>query len=134
MRDYWNQAITFEFMSDTPPSPDRIVLALVRDLIFASRITAAAQSAGIGARIIRDPAMLQSLSGSLLLADLNQPGVIAASKQWKDQQRGRVIGFVSHVDGPTIEAARQAGLDQILARSGFVQQLPQLLADFARQI
>jgi hypothetical protein len=115
-------------MSDTSPSPERIVLALVRDLIFASRITAAARSAGIETRIIRDPAMLQSLPGSLLLADLNQPGVIAASKKWKDQHRGRVVGFVSHVDGPTIEAARQAGLDQILARSGFVQQLPQLLA------
>jgi hypothetical protein len=120
-------------MSDISPAPDRIVLALVRDLIFASKITAAALSAGIQARIIRDPAILQNFPGSLLLADLNQSGVIAASKQWKEQHRGRVVGFVSHVDAPTIEAARQAGLDQILARSGFVQQLPQLLADFARR-
>jgi hypothetical protein len=37
------------------------------------------------------------------------------------------LGFVSHVDSPTIEAARRAGVDRVLARSAFVEQLPELL-------
>ena len=38
------------------------------------------------------------------------------------------VGFVSHVDTATIEAARRAGVGRVLARSAFVEQLSQLLA------
>jgi DNA-binding NarL/FixJ family response regulator len=38
------------------------------------------------------------------------------------------VGFVSHVHTDTIEAARHAGIDLVLARSAFVGRLPQLLA------
>ena len=38
-----------------------------------------------------------------------------------------VPGFVSHVDTATIAAAREAGIDQVLARGQFVQILPELL-------
>jgi hypothetical protein len=41
------------------------------------------------------------------------------------------LGFVSHVDTATIQAARLAGVGSVLARSAFVEQLPQLLADSA---
>jgi CheY-like chemotaxis protein len=37
------------------------------------------------------------------------------------------VGFVSHVDTATIEAARKAGVDRVLARSAFVEQLQGLL-------
>jgi len=110
-----------------------VVLALVRDLIFASKISASARAAGIEARIVRDPAQLPSLSGSLLLADLNQPGVIAAAAEWKRVSGMPVIGFVSHVDATTIATAREAGLDRIVARNGFVEQLPRILSELGRQ-
>jgi len=109
--------------SDSKP----VVLALVRDLIFASKISASARAAGIDARIVRDPAHLASLTGSMLLADLNQPGVIEAAAAWKRASGAQVVGFVSHVDGTTIDQARLAGLDQIMARSGFVNALPTLM-------
>jgi hypothetical protein len=116
-------------MTIDPPTPSGFVLALVRDLLFASKITACAKATGVEARILRDPATLADVPGSLLLADLNQPGVIAAAQEWKQKYGGRVVGFVSHVDAQTIEAARQAGLDQILARSGFVLALPDLMRE-----
>lgn len=111
--------------------PKPIVLALVRDLIFASKISASARAADIDARIVREPAQLATLTGSLLLADLNQAGVIAAAAQWKRITGLPVIGFVSHVDAKTIAEAREAGLDRIVARSGFVEQLPLLLSAVA---
>ena len=55
------------------------VLALVRDLIFATKISACARAAGIDCRIIRDPAQLASHPGNLLLVDLNEPDAIAAA-------------------------------------------------------
>jgi hypothetical protein len=38
------------------------------------------------------------------------------------------VGFVSHVDVTTIDAARAAGVEEILARSAFAMKLPDLLA------
>jgi hypothetical protein len=37
------------------------------------------------------------------------------------------LGFVSHVDSATIDAARAAGIGQVLARSAFVNQLAEIL-------
>ena len=105
------------------------VLALVRDLIFASRITATARTAGIGVRLLRDPVELVTERGRLLLVDLNQAGAIEAAAAWKQSNRGQVIGFVSHVDTATIDQARRAGLVRILARSAFVQSLPTILGE-----
>jgi hypothetical protein len=38
------------------------------------------------------------------------------------------IGFVSHVQTELIDAARQAGVDEVLARSAFTMRLPEILA------
>jgi hypothetical protein len=111
--------------------PKPVVLALVRDLIFASKIAASARAAGVQATIIRDPAKLANQTGSLLLADLNQADVILAAADWKRVTGAQVIGFVSHVDAKTIAHAKEAGIDRIVARSGFVEQLLQILLEFA---
>lgn len=115
-------------MSDAPPPP---VLALCRDLIFASKITAAARARGLESKILRDTAQLAGQSGSLLLVDLNQPGTLAAAAEWRRAGGGTVVGFVSHVDAATIDEARRAGINRIMARSGFVQTLPELLDSVA---
>ena len=39
----------------------------------------------------------------------------------------RTLGFVSHVDSDTIAAAREAGTDQVMARSAFAAQLAEIL-------
>ena len=108
------------------------IFALVRDLIFASRITATARSTGVGVKILREPRQLSSERGELLMLDLNQEGAIDAAVQWKQRTSGKTVGFSSHVDTATIERARAAGIDRILARSAFVEQLPQLLGGESR--
>ena len=111
-----------------PESAPPIVLALVRDLIFASRISASAKAVGVECRIIRDPTKLESQAGNLLLVDLNEPGAIEAAAGWQQASSRPVVGFVSHVDAQRIEQARQAGLTRIMARSAFVEALHSLLS------
>jgi hypothetical protein len=103
------------------------LLILCRDLLLGSRITAAAQAAGVSFKVVRDAAKLAGQSGERLIVDLNQEGAIDAAAAWKAAGGGEVVGFVSHVDAGTIERAKAAGLDQIMARSAFVQELPALV-------
>jgi hypothetical protein len=109
-------------------SPPGEVRALVRDLLFTSRITAAARAANVPLAIVRNPADLAPTPARRLLVDLNLPGAIEAAAEWKRLTARPVTGFVSHVDTDTITRARAAGLDQVLARSRFVEMLPDLLA------
>jgi hypothetical protein len=108
----------------TPPLP---TLCLVRDLLFASKITVAAGHAGVTAVVVRDPSKLVDRDGSQLLVDLNQDGALAAAIAWRQRTGKPVVGFVSHVDTATIATARDAGIDRVLARSAFTAQLPQIL-------
>jgi hypothetical protein len=64
----------------------------------------------------------------MLIVDLNQPNAIAPATAWRNKFAGRVVGFVSHVDTQLIDEAKTAGLDEILPRSRFVQDLPRILA------
>jgi hypothetical protein len=38
------------------------------------------------------------------------------------------VGFLSHVQGDLAVAARKSGCDRVMARSAFVENLPQILA------
>jgi hypothetical protein len=109
-------------------SDDRHVVALVRDLMFASRITATAADVGVCVKLIRDPAKLAGEPGRRLIVDLNLDGAIAAAGAWRQASGAEVVGFVSHVDTAAVEQARAAGVDRVLARSRFVEVLPALLA------
>lgn len=135
MRDYRNQPLRLHTMSDplSPPSAlTPTLLILCRDLLLGSRITAAAQSAGVAFRVVRDAAKLAGQTGERLIVDLNQDGAIDAAAAWKGVAGGEVIGFVSHVDAATIQRAREAGFDQVVARSAFVQRLPEMVANGAK--
>ncbi len=103
------------------------VLALVRDLLFGSKIAGAAKSAGTAVRIVREPGKLAGVPGRLLLVDLALPGAIEAAAEWQAAARGQVVGFVSHVDAETIGRAKQAGIGRVLSRGQFVQVLGELV-------
>jgi hypothetical protein len=117
-------------MSETPrdTAPPSEIRALVRDLLFTSRITATARAANIALLVVRTPADLPPTPARRLLVDLNLPGALEAAAEWKRLTACLVTGFVSHVDADTIARARAAGLDQVLPRSRFVELLPDLLA------
>jgi hypothetical protein len=74
--------------------------------------------------------MLGGESARRLIVDLNQSGALEAAIEWKQQEGGedrQVIGFVAHVDSDTIRRARDAGVDRVLPRSRFVEDLESLL-------
>ena len=106
-----------------------MILALVKDLMFASKIIATARAAAVDVRIVRKPDDLAALDGTLLLVDLNQDGAIDAAALWAARTNRTTIGFVSHVDAATAARAKAAGIEKILARSRFVELLPNLLVE-----
>jgi hypothetical protein len=106
----------------------RPILALVRDLLFSSRISATARAMNRQVKIIRDPAQLPNEAGTLLIVDLNLAGAVEAAAAWKTGPGRQVVGFVSHVDTETVAKARSLGIDRVMARSRFVEVLPKLFA------
>jgi CheY-like chemotaxis protein len=69
---------------------------------------------------------------SLVIFDLNSvkmkaPEVIRIMKADPALQSIRTLGYVSHVDAETIESARQAGVDRVMARSAFADRLGEIL-------
>lgn len=73
----------------------------------------------------------------LLIFDLNAEHIpwrrwITALKSGAATRRIPILAFGSHVDVPTMTAAREAGADQVLARSRFVSDLPALIRKHLR--
>ncbi len=114
--------------TDTPFASEPTIV-LCRDLLFASKITGAAKANGVPIKLVRDANELTGIVGRKLIADLNQADAIEACAAWKRGSERTVVGFVSHVDAPTITRARDAGIDLILPRSQFVATLQDLLLD-----
>jgi hypothetical protein len=110
-------------MSEAEP-----IIALMSDLIFFSKIAAEARAAGQSATMIRSASALGETAGKMLLVDLNMAGAIDAAAKWQQATGKPAVGFVSHVDADAIAAAKAAGIQQVMARSRFVQVLPDLVA------
>jgi DNA-binding NarL/FixJ family response regulator len=69
---------------------------------------------------------------SLVLFDLNSAksepvATIGAIRADTEIASVRILGFASHVHLGLIEAARQAGADDVLPRSAFAARLPEIL-------
>jgi CheY-like chemotaxis protein len=112
------------------------IVAAIDDLMLSSRVSTAAKAVGVTVRFARTPeAVIEAVRQerpALILLDLNSPrvgalDVVAALRSEATLADIPTIGCVSHVDTATIEAARQAGVGRVLARSAFVEQLPTLL-------
>jgi CheY-like chemotaxis protein len=74
----------------------------------------------------------RTLKPSLVIFDLNSIkadpiNTLAALRGDPELAAIPTLGFVSHVDAATIEAARDAGCDEILARSAFAGNLAAIL-------
>jgi CheY-like chemotaxis protein len=113
-----------------------MVIVAVDDLLFSSKIRAAAKQTGVELTFARTPAEVldraRELKPRLVVFDLNSAkvdpiGTIAAMKKDPALAAIPTVGFVSHVDAATIAAARQAGADHVLARSAFASQLAEIL-------
>jgi CheY-like chemotaxis protein len=112
-----------------------MVLAAVDDLMFVSKISTAARQLGVEvvfARTADEARQTAERHPALIILDLNSRrtdplGTIAALKRDPALAEIPTVGFVSHVQGDLIAAARAAGVDEVLARSAFVERLPDIL-------
>jgi DNA-binding NarL/FixJ family response regulator len=113
-----------------------MIVCAIDDLLFSVKISTAAKSLGVEVYFERTPQgvvpTVREKRPSLVIFDLNsarlQPmAAIASLKGDPELQGTRTLGYVSHVDSAAIESARQAGIDQVLARSAFVDRLGEIL-------
>ncbi len=115
-----------------------MIVAVVTDLIFSTKITSTAKSVGADVKVVRS---LEKLDERLaaggcktVLVDLDADGVdvlAAIGRVCAAADRPRIVAYVSHVRADLIAGARQAGADEVMARSAFVAKLPTLLAESA---
>jgi DNA-binding NarL/FixJ family response regulator len=113
-----------------------MIVCVVDDLLFSVKISTAAKSIGANVYFERRPgtavATIKEKQPSLVIFDLNSAklnplGTIAELKADSATRGIKTLGFVSHVHADTIEAARQAGVDEVLARSAFADRLAEIL-------
>ncbi len=97
------------------------VVAYVPDLMDRSKVKAAAPDV----TFVSDPAgLVDAAAGAdLVVVDLTRPGVVEVLPAVD----GRVVGFANHTARDTMDAARAAGCDQVMARSAFFSRLGELL-------
>jgi CheY-like chemotaxis protein len=114
-----------------------MIVCVLDDLLFSVKISTAAKLLGSEVYFERTPGMavvrVKEMQPSLVIFDLNSAklnplGAIAELKADPATRGIRTLGFVSHVHADVIEAARQAGVDEVLARSAFSAQLGEILA------
>jgi CheY-like chemotaxis protein len=113
-----------------------MVLAVVDDLLFGSKLRAAAQAAGQPIVFVRQRedilGPMRAHSPDLVIVDLDRDmldpiGAILAIRSAPEWARVSLAGFASHVHGERMQQARDAGCNQVFARSAFVAALPDLM-------
>ena len=112
----------------------RLVVAVVDDLMFLSRIREAAKRQGAEVRAVRTAADAAAAcrEGCLVILDLDTPRLpvmdaIAAVAGDSALAGVELVGFYSHVETERARDARAAGCPTVLPRSAFVRQLDDLL-------
>jgi PleD family two-component response regulator len=113
-----------------------MILAVLDDLMFSSKIKTTANQLGVPVRFARSAESalgeMRTAAPTLVIFDLNNPrtnplGIVAAMKQDPALASIPTVGYASHVQVDVINAARQAGVDDVLPRSAFTLQLADIL-------
>jgi DNA-binding NarL/FixJ family response regulator len=114
-----------------------VTVCAIDDLLFSIKIKEVAKHLGVDVYFERSAERIvdtvRDKQPRLVIFDLNSAKLhpldaIAALKADPTLTAVKTLGYVSHVDSATIAAARQAGVDDVLARSAFAGRLPEILA------
>jgi len=114
----------------------QMILAVLDDLMFTSKIKTTATPLGLAVVFARSSAAalaeMRKARPALVICELNNPrtyplGTVRAMKSDATLASIPTLGFVSHVQTDLIDAARQAGVGEVLARSAFAGGLAELL-------
>ena len=110
------------------------VVYFTGDLVFSARAASAGRLAGLNVALVTTVEQLreslQEASPALLLLDLTTPGLdLAAVLAALDQtpSRPRVVAYAPHVMSARLQAARDAGCDQVLTRGQFHGQVEAIM-------
>jgi len=104
--------------------------------MFTSKIRTTAARLGVAVAFARSGeaalAGMRAEAPSLVIIDLNSSrtdplGTVAAMRADPSLAGIPTVGFVSHVHTELIEAARQAGVGDVMARSAFTARLAEIL-------
>ena len=115
------------------------IIYLTNDLMFSSRVTGAAQAAGVEVRVVGSIAgLLESLSNEdlrLVLMDLTLSGLDPTTAL--PEIRGAstnvtVIAYGPHVHEQKLAAANDAGCDFVLSKGQFSSSIANLIDKYAR--
>jgi CheY-like chemotaxis protein len=109
------------------------VVYLVRDLLFVSKIRAAAEALGVDVRNAASAAALAAAArgARLVIVDLRLPDALHALELLAaDPETASVpsVGFVDHERTDVMERAKALGLARALPKGVFASDLPRLLA------
>lgn len=113
-----------------------MILAVLDDLMFTSKIKTAAKQLGADVTFARSSASalaeMRKAAPGLVILDLNNAridplGLVAAMREDPALAPIPTLGYVSHVQTDLIEAARRAGVGEVMARSAFTMQLGEIL-------
>lgn len=114
-----------------------IVLAIVDDMFFASKIRATAEAVGVEVSFPRSVEKLvekaREAKPALIVVDLHNTKVdpVELAREFKsneDLRSVKLLGFFSHVHTDLQKNAIAAGYDQVVPRSVFARDLGQILA------
>jgi DNA-binding NarL/FixJ family response regulator len=114
----------------------RVIVALVADLIFASRITAVAHQAGVAVSVARTAdqarALLAGAGGLIVDLHLEADDPLELIRELKHAGGSvPIVAFGSHVQTQLLQAARDAGAETVLPRSKFTRDLDEILRQLA---
>lgn len=113
-----------------------VILAIVDDLMFSSKLSGAAKLSNTPLKFSRsiDKALadMRANTPSMVILDLNNPridalAIVGAMRSDPTLAEIHTIGFAQHTQTETIIAARQAGVNEVMARSAFFDRLPEIL-------
>ena len=114
-----------------------MILAILDDLLFTSKIRTTAKQLGVPLTVARSKddalAAMHATVPRLVIFDLNNPrtdplGTVAAMKADPALAAIPTVAFVSHVQVALIDEARRAGVGEVMARSYFAGRLPEILS------
>lgn len=98
------------------------ILAIVTDLMLASRVQESLQAAGH--EVVLAPTLPDPLEADAIVCDLDTADLDALAATPVP-----VLGFYSHVDIETKRTAEAAGITQAVPRSRMARELPALVAE-----
>ena len=109
------------------------VVAYMDDLFFQMKLAETAKHLHVEVKVAASPSALLQLMDplpKLVIVDLNASNKpLEAVQQLREQQPTLpVIGFLSHVQTDLAARAKEAGFQQVMPRSQFTTELPQILA------